>query len=50
MPKPYSQDLRQRVMENIEAGASRREAAELYGSQPERGGDLGAALGSDRKY
>jgi len=34
MPKPYSQDLRQRVIESIEAGASRREAAELYGISP----------------
>jgi transposase len=34
MPKPYSQDLRERVIESIEAGASRREAAELYGISP----------------
>jgi len=34
MPKPYSQDLRQRVIEGIEAGASWREAAELYGISP----------------
>ena len=34
MPKPYSQDLRRRVIESIEAGASRREAAELYGISP----------------
>jgi transposase len=31
MPKPYSCDLRVRVIELIEAGSSRREAAELYG-------------------
>jgi transposase len=31
MPKPYSQDLRIRVIEAITAGASRRETAELYG-------------------
>src|SRR3974390_3462935 len=31
MPKPYSYDLRVRVIELIEAGSSRREAAELYG-------------------
>jgi len=31
MPKPYSQDLRTRVIEAIAAGASRRETAELYG-------------------
>ena len=31
MPKPYSGDLRARVIEEIETGASRREAAERYG-------------------
>jgi transposase len=30
MPKPYSVDLRKRVIEAIEAGASRREAAERF--------------------
>lgn len=30
MPKPCSQDLRERVREAVEAGASRREAAECY--------------------
>jgi hypothetical protein len=39
MPNPYSYDLRVRVIELIEAGSSRREAAEL-----------GAALETDRKY
>jgi len=34
MPKPYSNDLRARVIETVEAGASRREAAELYGISP----------------
>jgi transposase len=34
MPKPYSMDLRQRVIEWVAAGASRREAAELYGVSP----------------
>jgi len=34
MPKAYSYDLRVRVIETIEAGASRREAAELYGISP----------------
>lgn len=34
MPKPYSMDLRARVIELIAAGASRREAAELYGISP----------------
>jgi transposase len=31
MPKPYSGDLRARVIEEIATGASRREAAEGYG-------------------
>jgi len=34
MPKPYSMDLRERVIESVAAGASRREAAELYGISP----------------
>jgi transposase len=34
MPKPYSYDLQVRVIELIEAGSSRREAAELYGISP----------------
>jgi transposase len=34
MPKPYSGDLRARVIEDIETGASRREAAERYGISP----------------
>jgi transposase len=34
MPKPYSTDLRERVIESVVAGASRREAAELYGISP----------------
>jgi transposase len=34
MPKPYSLDLRERVIETVAAGASRREAAELYGLSP----------------
>ena len=34
MPKPYSYDLRVRVIELIEAGSSRREAAELFGISP----------------
>jgi transposase len=31
MPKPLSDDLRERVIEAVEAGASRREAAESFG-------------------
>jgi transposase len=34
MPKPYSIDLRGRVIEEVESGASRREAAERYGLSP----------------
>ena len=34
MPKPYSIDLRGRVIEEVETGASRREAAERYGLSP----------------
>ena len=30
MPKAYSGDLRERVIETVEAGASRREAAERF--------------------
>ncbi len=38
MPKPYSVDLRARVIEDMETGASRREAAERYGISPVSGG------------
>jgi len=34
MPKPYSQDLRMRVVAAVEGGSSRREVAELYGLSP----------------
>jgi transposase len=34
MPKPYSDDLRERVVEAVEAGASRREAAESFNLSP----------------
>ena len=34
MPKPYSVDLRARVIEDVETGFSRREAAERYGISP----------------
>ena len=34
MPKPYSVDLRARVIEDVETGASRHEAAERYGISP----------------
>ena len=44
MPKPYSIDLRARVIEDVETGASRREAARTLWNQPQRGGDLDAAF------
>jgi transposase len=34
MPRPYSGDLRARVIEDISTGASRREAAERFGISP----------------
>ena len=34
MPKPYGSDLRARVIGDVAAGASRREAAEHYGISP----------------
>jgi transposase len=34
MPRPYSYDLRARVIEDIATGASRREAAERFGISP----------------
>ena len=46
MPTPYSVDLRARVIEEVETGASRREAAERYGVSP---GDLGATFRGDRQ-
>src|SRR3974390_2739956 len=34
MPKPYSVDLRARVIEDVQTGASRREAARDFGISP----------------
>jgi transposase len=34
MPKPYSVDLRARVLEEVQTGASRRAAADQYGLSP----------------
>ena len=34
MPKPYSGDLRARVIEDVVTGASRREAADRFGISP----------------
>ena len=30
MPRPYSTDLRERAVEAVESGASRREIAEIF--------------------
>jgi hypothetical protein len=54
MPKAYSEDLRVRVIEMVQAGASRREAAEEFsvsGGTGEAGravvfGDLGEGCGT----
>ena len=34
MPRPYSDDLRRRAIEAVEAGASRHEAAERFDTSP----------------
>ena len=34
MPRPYSMDLRERVIDTVKAGASRRETAEQFGLSP----------------
>jgi transposase len=34
MPRPYSSDLRGRVIDDVASGASRREAAERFGISP----------------
>ena len=44
MPKPYSDDLRERVIEAVVAGASRREAAESFSPKRQFGGEVVAAL------
>ena len=43
MPKAYSGDLRERVVEAVASGASRREAAELYEIAAKIGSTTGAA-------
>ena len=48
MPKSYSGDLRKRVIEAVEAGASRREAAERFEVEREFGSEMAAALERDR--
>jgi hypothetical protein len=44
MPKSYSCDLRGRVIEMVEAGASRHEAADHFWRKCEFGGQVDAAL------
>jgi transposase len=34
MPRPYSDDLRERAVEEVKSGASRREVAEQFGVSP----------------
>jgi transposase len=34
MPRPYSNDLRERAVEEVKSGASRREVAEQFGVSP----------------
>jgi transposase len=47
MSKPYSTDLRERVIEAVESGASRREAVERFEISPQFGDQIVAALAGD---
>jgi hypothetical protein len=49
MPKPYSMDLRERVIDAVKAGASRRETAEQFGLSPSVVIIWGAAILGNRK-
>src|SRR6202040_4298257 len=49
MPKVYSCDLRERVIEAVETGASRREAAERFEVSVSLGGKVGAALAPQKE-
>jgi transposase len=60
MARPYSLDLRERVVEAIEGGMSRREAAEVFGISPSTavkwmhrrrhsGSVAAGAMGGDRR-
>ena len=49
MPKAYSCDLRERVIEAVEIGASRREAAEDFEVSVSLGGQVAAALAREQK-
>ena len=44
MSKPYSEDLRERVVAAVQGGLSRRRAAGVF----DVGGELGHSLGSTR--
>ena len=49
MPKSYSGDLRERVIEAVEAGASRREAGERFEISASSSGQMAAALTRERE-
>jgi hypothetical protein len=49
MPKPCSLDLRERVLDAVETGASRREAAERFEVSASLGCQMDAALARNRK-
>jgi hypothetical protein len=47
MPKAYSGDMRERVIAEVESGASRREAAEEFEGQCQQGDYLGQVRSGD---
>ena len=49
MPKAYSCDLRERVIEAVETGASRREGGRTFRGERELGGKMGAALARQKE-
>jgi hypothetical protein len=49
MPKPYSADLRKRVIEAVEMGASRYEAADRFEVSVSFGGEVASALARKRE-
>ena len=51
MPKPCSLELRERVVDAVESGASRREAADWFEvGKPQFGNQMDAAPAGDRKH
>jgi hypothetical protein len=50
MPKSYSADLRQRVVEVVASGASRHEAAELFGIAVSLQAETGVSTNMVRLY